>query len=143
MLLSHHPLFSASARIGPGGPDPWNPHLLVSFRRFAAAGRVAAWFWGHEHTLALYAPFAGLTRGRCIGCGAIPMFVADRPYAPLPGLRSAPMLLPPRLGDDGVTYDHGYAIVALDPHGPARAEYYGVGSRTGLLHSEALGTDAA
>jgi hypothetical protein len=140
VLLSHHPLFSASARIGPGGPDGWNPHLLASFRRFAAAGRVAAWFWGHEHTLALHAPFAGLARGRCIGCGAIPMFVADRPYSPLPELRSAPALLPPRLGDDGVTYDHGYAIVSLDPDGPARADYFGVGSRTALLHSEALET---
>ncbi len=140
VLLSHHPLFSATARIGPGGPDPWNPRLLASFQRFDAAGRVAAWFWGHEHTLMLYAPFAGLPRGRCIGCGAIPMFVADHPYTPLPGLRSAPELLPPRLGDDGVTYDHGYACVTLDPDGPARADYYGVGSRTGLLYSEALGT---
>ena len=42
-----------------------------------------------------------------------------------------------------MTYDHGYAIVAMDPGGPARAEYYGVGSRTGLLHSEALGVDEA
>lgn len=37
VLLSHHPLFSASARIG---PDPWNPHLLASFCRFDAAGRL-------------------------------------------------------------------------------------------------------
>ena len=143
VLLSHHPLFSAAARIGPGGPDPWNPHLLASFCRLNAMGRVAAWFWGHEHTLALYAPFAGLERGRCIGCGAIPMFVADQPYSTLPGLRSAPALLSPRLGDDGVTYDHGYAVVTLGPHGPARAEYYGVGSRTGLLHAEALETATA
>lgn len=143
ILLSHHPLFSAAARIGPGGPDPWNPHLLASFQRFAAAGRIAAWFWGHEHTMALYAPFAGLERGRCIGCGAIPMFVADRPYAPLPGLRSAPGLLGVRLGDDGVTHDHGYAVVSLTSGGLARAEYFGVGSRAGLLHAEALGTLAA
>ena len=141
ILLSHHPLFSALARIGPGGPDPWNANLLASFRRFAAAGRIAAWFWGHEHTMALYAPFAGLARGRCIGCGAIPMFVADRLYAPLDGLRDAPALLPPRLANDGSVQDHGYVLVALDPAaGIARAEYYGVGARTGLLYAETLGS---
>lgn len=139
VLLSHHPPFSALARIGPGGPDPWNPHLLASFRRFAAAGRIAAWFWGHEHGMALYAPTLGLARGRCIGCGAIPMFVADRTYQPLPGLRNPPLLLPPRLGDDGTVQDHGYAIVTLDAaDGTARAEYHGVGARTGLLHAETL-----
>lgn len=71
------------------------------------------------------------------------MFVSDRPYAPLPELRSPPSPLPPRLGDDGVTYDHGYAVVSLNPDGPARADYFGVGIRTGLLHSEVLGTGRA
>ncbi len=143
VLLSHHPLFSALARIGPGGPDPWNVNLLANFRRFAAAGRIAAWFWGHEHTMGLYAPFAGLERGRCIGCGAIPMFVADQLYAPLVGLRDPPALLPPRLAHDGSVQDHGYAMIALDPAaGTARAEYYGVGARTGLLYSESLGSAA-
>ena len=142
ILLSHHPLFSALARIGPGGPDPWNRNLLDSFRRFAAAGRIAAWFWGHEHTMALYAPYAGLARGRCIGCGAIPMFVADGLYAPLGGLRDPPALLPPRLANDGSIQDHGYAVVALDPAaGTARVEYYGVGARTGLLYVETFGSD--
>lgn len=140
VLLSHHPLFSGLARIGPGGPDGWNPNLLASFRRFAAAGRVAAWFWGHEHTMALYEPCLGLARGRCIGCGAIPMFTADGLYAPLPGLQDPPALLPPRLGQDGTVQDHGYAIVTLQPgDGTARAEYYGVGAQTGLLHAETFG----
>ena len=140
VLLSHHPLFSALARIGPGGPDPWNPNLLASFRRLAASGRIAAWFWGHEHTMALYAPYVGLARGRCIGCGAIPMFVADRLYEPLAGLRDSPALLPPRLGNDGTVQDHGYAVVTLEPtSGVARAEYYGVGARTGLLYTETFG----
>ena len=139
ILLSHHPLFSALSPIGPGGPSPYNPRLLASFRRFAASGRIAAWFWGHEHTMALYAPFAGLDRGRCLGCGAIPMFVADRPYARLPELKTAPELLEPRLADDGVVLDHGYAIVTLDAGtGIASAEYRAVGRRTGLVYAETL-----
>ena len=142
ILLSHHPLFSGLARIGPGGPDGWNPNLLASYRRFTAAGPVAAWFWGHEHTMALYEPYLGLPRGRCIGCGAIPMFTADGLYVPLPGLQNPPALLPPRLGDDGTVQDRGYAIVTLQPRdGTARAEYYGVGAKTGLLYSETFGAD--
>lgn len=136
VLLSHHPLFSALSRIGPGGPDGWNPRLLDAFRRFAAAGRVAAWFWGHEHTMALYAPHAGLARGRCIGCGAIPMLVADGLYAPLPGLHDPAPLLPPRLGHDGQVQDHGYAVVHTGADGSARAEYWGVGAKAGLLWTE-------
>ncbi len=143
ILLSHHPAVSALARIGPGGSDPWNANLRASFARFTAAGPVAAWFWGHEHTMALYAPYGGLVRGRCIGCGAIPMFTTDHPYAPLAGLRDPPALLPPRLGDDGAVLDHGYAVIALDPgSGSARAEYYGVGARPGLLFSEDLADQA-
>lgn len=137
VLLSHHPLFSALARIGPGGPG-WNANLLGSFRRFERAGRIAAWFWGHEHVMALYRPYLGLARGRCIGCGAIPMFMADRPYDPLPGLSDPAPLLPPRLGDDGVVLDHGYAILTLGGS-TVRAEYYGVGAYPGMVHVETLG----
>ena len=137
ILLSHHPLFSALSQIGPGGPEGWNAALLADHRRFAAAGRVAAWFWGHEHTMALYGPHAGLDRGRCIGCGAIPMLVADGLYAPLPGLRDPAPLLPVRLGQDGVVQDHGYAVLTLAGT-EATAEYFGVGARPGLLFRERL-----
>ncbi len=143
VLLSHHPAFSAMARIGPGGPDPWNASLRTSLARLSSAGPVAAWFWGHEHTMALYAPYGDLARGRCIGCGAIPMFTGDRPYAPRAGLQDPPALLPPRLGDDGTVLDHGYAIIALDPgSGSAHAEYYSVGARPGLLFTEDLASPA-
>ncbi len=138
ILLSHHPLFSALARIGPGGPRGANPRLMEQFGRFNATGQVAAWFWGHEHTMALYAPHGGLARGRCIGCGAIPMLVGDGLYAPLPELHDPAPLLPPRLGQDGRVQDHGYAVVQLGGGGTARAEYYGFGARTGLLFSEDL-----
>ena len=143
ILLSHHPAVSALAGIGPGGTDPWNARLHASLARFTAAGRIAAWFWGHEHTMALYAPYGALARGRCIGCGAIPMFTADHPYAPRAGLQDPPALLSPRLGDDGTVLDHGYAVIALDPgSGSARAEYYGVGARPGLLFTEDLALSA-
>jgi len=69
ILLSHHPLFSALAQIGPGGPDPWRPALRDSFARFAAAGRIAAWFWGHGLRPRLR---AGAARRRGRRTGGIP-----------------------------------------------------------------------
>lgn len=39
---------------------------------------VAAWFWGHEHGMSLYEPYAGLEKGRLIGAACIPV-----PKAPL------------------------------------------------------------
>ncbi len=133
ILLSHHPLFTARGTIGDGA-TPWNANLLASFQSMNAAGRVAAWFWGHEHRLALYKPFLGLPAGRCIGCGAIPMFVADEPDSRPDG----PALLPPRLGHDGTVFDHAFALLTLD--GAALgAEYWAVGAQPGLLHTERLG----
>ncbi|HEX4262014.1 MAG TPA: metallophosphoesterase, partial [Acetobacteraceae bacterium] len=84
ILLSHHPMFSAFREIGPrddaGRLDPVNVSLAACFERFRAAGRIAAWFWGHEHNLCIYQPYAGLARGRCVGNGAVPVLTDDEPY---------------------------------------------------------------
>ena len=32
-----------------------------------------AWFWGHEHSMQLFEPYAGLKRGRLIGNGSTPI----------------------------------------------------------------------
>ncbi len=126
ILLSHHPVFSAfyqlSERRADGSLDPVNQSLAGSLRRFQAAGRVSAWFWGHEHNLCLYQPYAGLDRGRCVGNGAIPVFVADQPYTPLAGLVSPPALIGgTSLGNDGTVYNHGYTIITP---GLGSAAYY-------------------
>jgi hypothetical protein len=136
ILLSHHPLFSAFAAIGDYRSRPLeeravDPRLLASYQRFAAAGEIAAWFWGHEHNLEIYQPYRGLARGRCIGHGAIPTFVADSPYRPLPDLGDDP----PQLvtGDDGrplelavvdQVYAHGFVMLELGADRTATASYY-------------------
>lgn len=144
ILLSHHPLFSGFEGIGDYGdrePDvrALNPHLLSSYRHFQQAadgspGDVAAWFWGHEHSLYVYRPYRGLERGRCIGHGAIPVFAEDDPYAPLSDLEDPPELVeapggdgPLRLPVDGDVYAHGYVILDLDASGTAAAGYYVAG----------------
>lgn len=130
ILLSHHQLFSAFSQIGPVQPDgslqPCNPKLLRSFQRLSGAGRIAAWFWGHEHNLCIYEAYAGLDKGRCIGHGAIPVMRDQNPYSIPDKLLDPPALVEgTELGLAGPLYGHGFAMISLDPNGgPARAEYY-------------------
>jgi hypothetical protein len=67
ILLSHHQWFSAfDDRDYPKVGEQLEPYL----------GRVALWFWGHEHRLAGYAPFGrgrSQVRARCIGHGGMPI----------------------------------------------------------------------
>jgi hypothetical protein len=127
ILLSHHQLFSAFSQIGQPDKDgrlsPCNPHLLSSHARFRTAGRVAAWFWGHEHNLCVYETYAGVL-GRCIGHGAIPVFGNDNPYEPLEKLDDPPRLVKgTELRMEGDVYAHGYAVVSLDG-GTATVDYF-------------------
>lgn len=127
ILLSHHPLFSAFQAVRPAGVDgtrrACNQALLDGFASAIASGRIAAWFWGHEHALSIYGPHVGLERGRCVGNGAIPVLLADDPYRPLPGLVDPPRLLPGIVpGRDGAVYAHGSALLRLGA--AASVEYY-------------------
>jgi hypothetical protein len=122
VLLSHHQLFSAYEPIGGGAV---NNLLLGQFRD--VLGSVAAWFWGHEHRLDIYAPYLGLERGRCLGCSAIPEFVRadyytakfDVPLLPDPANQGRPVML----GDNGTVYNHAYAILSLNGR-QAQVSYY-------------------
>jgi len=118
ILLSHHQLFSAFSAIGPkqenGKRRATNPHLMRAFERLNRSGRVAAWFWGHEHALSIYESFAGLSRGRCVGHGAVPVSVIDEIYVPLADLEEAPVLVKgTQLATRGRVYAHGYALLAF------------------------------
>jgi hypothetical protein len=64
ILLSHHQLFSAYES-GGGGEERlqrWTNDL---------AGKITAWYWGHEHLCVVYKPYKGI-KGRCIGHGCFP-----------------------------------------------------------------------
>lgn len=130
ILLSHHQLFSAFSQIGPkngdGSLNAYNGYLAASFTNFqnAAPGRIAAWFWGHEHNLTVYQPYKTLTKGRCIGHGAVPVFATDGFYDVLPNLIDPPTFVDLKLETDDQVYVHGFAIVRLKGDGTATAEYY-------------------
>lgn len=132
ILLSHHQLFSAFSPIGSPGPDgklsPVNPKLLAAFTRMTATKEIAAWFWGHEHTLSIYQKFSGLKRGRCLGNGAVPVSIIDKIYEPLANLNDTPALLDPtRLGTTGGVYNHGYAVLTFQGD-RCQTDYYQVAS---------------
>ena len=130
ILLSHHPLFSSVGigRTEGGYPIALNPKLHAALA--AILGEVSFWFWGHEHNLSLFEPYAGLARGRGIGSGAIPVLVEQHPYIPAKGLvlpdgEAAPPTPIPgtQLGHDGTVYNHAFAVLRLEGT-RATASYY-------------------
>jgi hypothetical protein len=149
ILLSHHQLFSAFSPIGPAGADgrhdPCNRNLLRSFANFQKAGRVAAWFWGHEHNLCIYQPYVGLDRGRCVGHGAVPVLPDENPYKDLTVGGNLPALIAgTELTVVGAVYAHGFAMISLDPSGgPARADYFDNTPSSQPRYTELLGATSS
>ncbi len=143
VLLSHHPPFSRHGVIR--GGRAVNERLLSQFAPWLDG--IDLWLWGHEHCQLVYAPFAGVVRGRCLGAGAIPTLPGERPYdaatdlppgGDVPGLVDDPAS---RLRLDAATglYDLGFALLSLD--GPAlSAAYYSFDEARGaaVVHEERM-----
>lgn len=143
ILLSHHQLFSAFSAIGlpvDGKRSPTNPKLHEAFKRLNHSNKVAAWFWGHEHTLSIYEPFSGLERGRCIGHGAVPTSIIDQIYEPLKDLHQTPSIKPgTQLSPLGGVYAHGYSIISLRSGTCSAAYLQDLGGRANILFEEQIG----
>jgi hypothetical protein len=145
ILLSHHQLFSSYASIGPADQAgnkrlPYNPNLLGSLQAFQATKPVAAWIWGHEHSLTLYEPYLGLSAGRCIGHGAVPATEADSPYGIQTELTDTPPALRmPQMPLVNELYAHGYAMLQLGIDGGGiRADYYEMNAPDTVQYSETI-----
>lgn len=63
ILLTHHQLFSCFEEVDDG--------LKKDTGKFLKAGKIHAWFWGHEHKHIVYKKQSNVL-ARCIGHGAIP-----------------------------------------------------------------------
>lgn len=128
VLLTHHQPFSAFAAIGPAlsndEDSTVNTNLLSTLKNLGPK-KIAAWYWGHEHTLALYQAHEGLARGRCLGHGAIPVVPIDAPYRQLKA-SSPPLLVPDHpIEPRGMFFSNGFAVVTLHPSaGDAKADYH-------------------
>ena len=137
ILLSHHQPFSAFAQIGPQAErSPVNPWLMASHGRLSQAGRIDAWFWGHEHRLKLYAPYRGVAAGRNIGYGAIPVEAVPGPETPLPGLADPPPVLTEVPLDlvEGA-YTHGFVLLDMRAS-LVEASYWAITRPDGAIYRE-------
>jgi hypothetical protein len=128
ILMSHHQAFSSHAGInGPesGRPQYLNQPLIDSVGPHL--DRVAAWLWGHEHNLVLFAPNQfGVTKGRLVGCSAFEMTPADDPYSIVFDKVSA---LDARLHKTEPWFNHGCALIDLDK---SEITYYEMASWLGV-----------
>lgn len=143
ILLSHHQLFSAFSPIGTigtsGKRSALNPKLHDAFTAMASGGKIAAWYWGHEHTLSIYNPFAGLQRGRCLGHGAVPTSIVDKIYEPLKDLDQIPSIkVGTQLAAVGQVYSHGYALLSLEKDVCSAVYYQDMNGRKTPLFNEVI-----
>ena len=118
VLLSHHQLFSANAKLN-GSFSPYgdlqylNPFLHKAFEPYFDSD-VAGWLWGHEHNFVAYRNgIFGLAKGRLLGCSAYEELVSSDPYKV--NYPEVPYLDPVqyRLGSAAGYYNHAYAVIDL------------------------------
>lgn len=138
ILLSHHQLYSANAKLngsGTGYPVNLNPFLQTYFPPYFS--KIAAWLWGHEHNMVLYKNgLLGLPAGRLIGASAYEETTAENPYAV--NYPNIPYLDPTQyqLGSDSGYYNHGYAVISFAraaPSDPISISYYQYPSWGGVI----------
>ena len=147
VLLTHHPLFTRNSSIAGAAGNPYLQQQIGDY-----LPDIALWMWGHEHNIALYQPFMGLRRGRCVGASGVPVPATDDLIVPSPDLagQAVPELLSvddrvPRLQAqaDGDLYQLGYALIDLDAR-DARATYRQFDPTSGIgstLYDEQLDQD--
>lgn len=118
ILLSHHQLFSTAdainGKLSSYRDTPYlNSYLLSVFQPYFR-NKVAAWIWGHEHNLALYALGQfGLQMGVCLGCSSYEEAESDDPYE-----QKYPQVSYESPGNNELSitdgyYNHGYAIIDM------------------------------
>ncbi|GAX77924.1 hypothetical protein CEUSTIGMA_g5366.t1 [Chlamydomonas eustigma] len=126
IVNSHHQLFTRSSTVGQSSNGSYptvNTRLHANMS--ASLPHIEAWFWGHEHSLATFEPYAGLQRGRLLGSSAIPMLLNSEPYAPNSELISVSSIgadgLPEQIAGSaemseasfGYYYQHSFALLTL------------------------------
>ncbi len=106
ILLSHHQAFSLFEEVDPRG-------LYEQVRPLLEAGKIHAWFWGHEHNHVVFRLRAGMA-ARCIGHGAIPYFSpnADFSARTFPDLK--PAFVNRRRRPDTLQGVNGFAMLRFD-----------------------------
>ena len=83
LLMSHHQGYSNVAQINYKSPEFINKGLMENFQPYFDDS-IAAWFWGHEHSYAIFKDGSfGLNKGRLLGSSSYEATEAkDHPYTP-------------------------------------------------------------
>ncbi|MBL7794173.1 MAG: metallophosphoesterase [Saprospiraceae bacterium] len=127
ILLSHHQLFSRAGRLRYKDPTYLNPYLYSTFGPHFK-DKIAAWFWGHEHTYALFQDgLYGLNKGRLLGSSSYESNSADGEYANTNiNIQLNADMKTPSKDSDGFYY-HACAVIDLhrsSPDDPINVNYY-------------------
>lgn len=132
IMMSHHQLFTrdASNMIDSDVEPYFNRYLHSYFSPYF--DKIAAWFWGHEHSFAIYQDgIFGLAKGRLLGSSSyeVPQtnsdgtsfYDNDYPIVPY-----APDNVQPPVDGDGFFY-HACAVFdfkRMNPSDPIKVKYY-------------------
>lgn len=116
IMLSHHQLFSRQAEINHNSPEYKNSWLYSTFYDYLD-DHIAAWYWGHEHTFAVYVDgLMGLNKGRLLGSSSYEVTEgSDHPYKKnYPRVAFAPNMNENLIEKHGDYFNHAGAIMHQD-----------------------------
>lgn len=134
IMLSHHQLFSHTGDMNSSayGDSYANPHLYRYFSPFFH-NKIATWFWGHEHSFALFKNGSfGLNQGRLVGSSSYEQATTDEPYGdnyPMVPYADSNQLLATNEAyhddnDADYYYPHVGAIITMRTNNNPTIEYY-------------------
>lgn len=134
IMLTHHQLFTRSAEYmysDAFGKSCANPYLYSYFGKYLK-NKISAWFWGHEHSFALFGNgLMGLNMGRLLGSSSYEEAKSDNPYAvnyPLIPYNGNNVLVAPNnyknQHDSNQYYPHAGAILQMNGTSAPTITYY-------------------
>jgi Calcineurin-like phosphoesterase len=108
-----------------------SPNLMTWLQSYLAAGKIFAWYWGHEHRCVLYDPHPAFGfHGRCVGHGGFPgnrTDLSSAPFSPEHGSQwrkvTGPSDLPGALVLDSANLYIPTFETEFGPHGFMRLEF--------------------
>lgn len=126
LFFTHHQLFTANDPITSDRTQPPYVNMKLGAQLAPYFPNIAAWFWGHEHDLAIFQNgLCGLAMGRLVGSSAFEEATADVPYGVrFPQVPFDASIEPP--ASNGY-YPHACALFDFkrtQPTDPIRVTYY-------------------
>lgn len=119
MLLSHHQPYTCYQAEG----EKDSPDLLAALKPVLDEGLIRAWFWGHEHRCAAYAPTHGIQYPRLIGHGGVPVYAWAGKLRAGVSWENPETLTDPRTGWKYARF--GFSVLDFKPSGTVHHRWIG------------------